>query len=60
MNTPKYSKTLEQIYTSKSLLFLNNQNQRTQLSHKIVLHNILNNLEHQINLLLMATITCDS
>ena len=60
MNTPKYSKILQQIYTWKSLLFLTNQNQRTQLSHKIVLHNILNNLKHQINLLLMATITCDS
>ena len=60
MNTPKYSKILQQIYTWKSLLFLTNQNQRTQLSHKIVLHNILNNLKHQINLLLMAIITCDS
>ena len=55
---PKYSKILQQIYTEKSRLLLNNQNQRNQLSHnQIFLHNVLNNLKHQINLLLIATIT---
>ena len=33
MIPPKYSKILQQIYTQKRRLFLNNQNQRKQLSH---------------------------
>ena len=58
MITPKYSKIIQQIYAYKSRLFINNQNQRNQLlHHESFVINVLNSFKHQINLLLIATIT---